>query len=481
MAPFEDEAQEGNEVEIQDDVEEDVEPAKYAPGPRQPSAEEVECHRCGGHQPYRTWCKWCVMGRGLGEQHRAADGPSEIPKVGVDYFYITDKGMKKQNELGYDYTVEGAAKREQARRDGKIIKCVIVRCWATKNVFAHCIPCKGADEEAYTAKLVASDMAWLGHAKMIIKADNESALQAMVNQVVDLVKTRVEGITNITKEYPAKYESQSNGGTEVGIRCIRGLFRTLKLCLEARIGKYAPVGHALVPWLLQHTCLVLNARVRGTDGLTSWARVRGRSFNQRMLGFGELVLYKLPSKGPKSNPDGNMGTRWLEGNFIGYHRSSNTYLVATTTGVTTSRSLARRPPENRWSADKLAAIQATPWSERQRPEVEVRFQEEATAKEEPVVRAAPAVPRRFRINLSDLKKYGFTADCEQCKHVERYGYAKGGVMHSDICRERVLEAIGADDAAKHRLAAHEERVNRGIAERIEFGDKKLPSPFKCGG
>ena len=37
-----------------------------------------------------------------------------------------------------------------------------------------------------------------------------------------------------------------------------------------------------------------------------------------MLGFGECILYKLPPKGPHSTPDGNMGTKWLEGVFLGY-------------------------------------------------------------------------------------------------------------------------------------------------------------------
>ena len=70
--------------------------------------------------------------------------------------------------------------------------------------------------------------------------------------------------------------------------------------------------------MVNHTCILLNAKSRGSDGLTSWERIKGRKFNQLLLGFGETVLYKLPSKGPRANPDGNMGTRWLEGVFLGF-------------------------------------------------------------------------------------------------------------------------------------------------------------------
>ena len=48
-------------------------------------------------------------------------------------------------------------------------------------------------------------------------------------------------------ESPAAYESQPNGGVEVGVKIVRGQFRTLKLCLEQRLGKYVPVDHALMP------------------------------------------------------------------------------------------------------------------------------------------------------------------------------------------------------------------------------------------
>ena len=130
-------------------------------------------------------------------------------------------------------------------------------------------------------------------------------------------------LTSVEQEHPAAYDSQSNGGVEVGVGLIRGAFRTLKLCAEARIDKFIRVDHPVFSWLLEHTCLILSVRVRGSDGLTAWARVRGRAFNQRMLSFLESVFYKLPTKGPRAAPDGNMGTRLAVGTILGYSRNSN--------------------------------------------------------------------------------------------------------------------------------------------------------------
>ena len=124
----------------------------------------------------------------------------------------------------------------------------------------------------------------------------------------------------------------TNGGTEVGVGLLRGLFRTLKLCLESHVGRFIPVSHAVVPLLLEHTCLILNVRSRGSDGLTSRERVRGRPFGQQVVGFGETVLYKLPVKGPRSQPDGNMGATQAEGTFVGYNRNANTFVIMTDEG-----------------------------------------------------------------------------------------------------------------------------------------------------
>ena len=53
------------ELEIEIDASQDVEPLRTGPSPELPSATAVEEHR-HLHVPYRDWCKFCVMGRGTG-------------------------------------------------------------------------------------------------------------------------------------------------------------------------------------------------------------------------------------------------------------------------------------------------------------------------------------------------------------------------------------------------------------------------------
>ncbi len=100
----------GSDDEDDENPEEEVRAMRQALIPNKPSASEIEEHRkC--HTPYRSWCPWCVMGRGLGEQRGWHAGREHtIPRVGIDYWYITSKGVEKREELDYKADGEGEAK-----------------------------------------------------------------------------------------------------------------------------------------------------------------------------------------------------------------------------------------------------------------------------------------------------------------------------------------------------------------------------------
>ena len=463
LAPLEDPLEEG-EVDINDAEEEDAAPARYAANPTLPTDEgEIERHRVD-HYPFRSWCRFCVSGRGTGQQHTTTASNSTIPIIGMDYFFITSEGVRRRDELKFAADDLGDQLLAEARRKGEVIKCVILRCMATKNVLTHVVPQKGNDEEQYSANLVVEDLKWLGHTRIILKSDNERSIGALRARVARIMKVQ-EHVVNVQEEAPNTYDSQSNGGVEVGIRLVRGMFRTLKLCLEARLQKYMPINHALTPWLLEHVSMIINSRCRGSDGMTPWQRLKGRNFRQMILGFGENILYKLPSKGPRSQPDGNMGTRWLEGTFLGYSKSSNTYIIATENGVTTARSLYRRPTANRWNHEKVAAIAATPWSIRDKP-VPAQLADNAEPTTEPTEPPQPGpMPHAFRIAYQDLVEHGFTRNCLQCEHNELYGKSKPGLSHTNPCRKRLLDALMTTPNGRLRLEAYEQRIDKAIADR----------------
>ena len=475
MAPTEDEIAVDEEVHIKEELDTETESLKQARDPGQPTARQVEDHR-RTHVPYRVWCRWCWLGRGRGIQHRRSQG-SAIPIIGIDYFFITKGGVKVREELEHSLDEDGEKALNDARTQGDIVKCLLVRCTGTKALFAHVVPCKGADENGLVADMVVRDVAWLGHTRIIVKADNEPAIQSLVTRVLAVARVECKDLEQLTKEDPATYDSKSNGGTEVGVRLIRGLFRTLKLCLESRLDKYIPVDHPLVPWLLEHTALLLNVTVRGTDGLTAWARARGRPFGQQLLGFGESVLYRYPSKGPQSQPDGNMGALGRDGVFLGYDLFANTFIVHNDQGFVASRSVTRRPEQERWQAESLAKVHATPNDHRARSVQKrvVKFGDEAPEQGATADGARLTQLRQLRINISDLKKHEhYDPNCGQCKYIERYGRARPGGAHSEACRASLIEKMRLTEEGRAKLAAHDERTTQVMAEHVEQGAGRQP-------
>ena len=108
--PTDDEAaeeeEEEEEVQVNDEhsaegcenpaAEEEV--VRIASDPGQPSHKQVEEHRTRGHIPYRSWCQWCNLGGGRGQQHRARPS-SLIPIVAIDYFFLAEASVKLRSEL----------------------------------------------------------------------------------------------------------------------------------------------------------------------------------------------------------------------------------------------------------------------------------------------------------------------------------------------------------------------------------------------
>ena len=61
--------------------------------PGQPTAKEHQEHFTT-HRPYRSWCKFCVMGRGVNAPHRKSDAQDDlegVPHVSMDYGFFGEK------------------------------------------------------------------------------------------------------------------------------------------------------------------------------------------------------------------------------------------------------------------------------------------------------------------------------------------------------------------------------------------------------
>ena len=60
--------------------------------PVKPGKELLRSHHFT-HQPYRSWCRWCVMWEAHGVRHKVERAPRDHPVIFIDYMYLT--GNKK--------------------------------------------------------------------------------------------------------------------------------------------------------------------------------------------------------------------------------------------------------------------------------------------------------------------------------------------------------------------------------------------------
>ncbi len=325
---------------------------------------------------------------------------------------------------GSPLTDEGDAALQTARSERKVMTCLTARCHESKAAFAHATPVKGDDGAHYVADLVASHVSFMGHIKLLIKTDNGPALRKLASVALERVRcqiVRTDSVVESIASESAEYEGASNGGTECGIRAVRGLCRTIKRCTEKRICQEVPATHPLPAWLLEHVCLILNARMVGEDGTTVWTRFRGPGSGQRLTGFLGSVFYKQPPNGPQRDVNGNMAARMFPGIFLGYRHTFNCYMVATADGnVINIRSVLRRPFADRWCAESIKSIKATPWSLRAITAPDVIELGRPVEKPVGVEDDNVPMPRRLKITARILETYGTTDGCAQCGHIRAF-------------------------------------------------------------
>ena len=98
--------------------------------------------------------------------------------MSFDYALIGDKGEITNNE--------------QAESDESSITILAVRDSETKSVFGYVVPQKGIDSKKCVVDAIVKDIFWLGHAKVVLKSDNEPAILKL--RIESLRELRVNGL-----------------------------------------------------------------------------------------------------------------------------------------------------------------------------------------------------------------------------------------------------------------------------------------------
>ena len=300
--------------------------------PLGPSAVEQDEHNLTGHAEYKAWCEHCVKGQGRATSHLRHHSESEIPRVCIDYSFLSEAGELTKDDKKCVITIVGCV-------DCSSGACCAMQCSA-----------KGIGD-AYAIHSVAAWLDRLGHKRVIVQTDGENAVKAFVRKV----KAKSAGDIVLRTSIPGNSASLGAGEQIQGV--IAGMFRSLKSELEADLKMTIAPDSALVPWMLRHGPWARTRFRRGHDGSTAYSRLNGAQYRGVACKFGEQVLVKVEDPRAKAKFSG----KWLRGDWLGKVELNDAHIVSTDQGVVASRSVRRLPGATR-SAASLLGIQALPWS-----------------------------------------------------------------------------------------------------------------------
>ena len=410
--------------------------------PRMPNRAEVEEHR-KTHLPFRNWCKHCVRGRGVEEPHRRQKEEVGIPEVHVDFMFMGDEGKDRK------------------------LTILVAKERTTKMTMATVLPSKSSG--AFAARRTVAFMREIGceFGDITMKSDNEEAIKAVVSDVVRVRAAGGPGRVNV--ETSKTHSSASNGMVERGIRSVQGMIRVLRSALEDRIGTKIDGEHGIWPWLVEHVAFLLNRGEVGHDGKTAYERCKAKRGKMPGIELGEKVLWR---RKPIGNHLAKLTSLWEDGIFLGVKGSSGEFVIGTKLGVWKTRTIMRRPEEERWHAENLQMVGGVPWRtseedknadgeamSREVPEA-VRMEPEEGKEEEELV-----VPRNIYLKKTDFEAHGYSKDCKGCRAVLR-GAAR--TPHSAECRKRMMAAMAGDK----RVERAEGRMNEFLEKTLAKEDKK---------
>ena len=431
---------------IQEDDEEhimcgqyDKPPIRVAKDPGAPTEADIEEHNAT-HLPHRSWCPICVKARGKEDAHRA----------------VKDKGDKAV--VAMDYKTFG----EDGDEDDKIT-AIVAKDEVSGSIAAHVCIQKGA-QDRWVVDRICDDIDLFGHTDIILKGDGEPALVQLQNAI------KAKRAHSTICQNPPAHNPQANGSAERAVQEVMGQIRALKIGLEQRINAAITTEWKILEWITELSTVQIDRCVIGRDGKTAYARRMGKNSSKEVVEIGERVLAKI-ARSQKSNRKQSLRSRWVDAIWVGIAKKSNEHIVVMEGEgpAIRCRTVKRRPMSDRWQANKVAEIRATP----RRPNPKDAEDQELKTEKHPHVREldqsekveaaqtkAPEELRRrnFKITKSILEKHGYSTNCIGCDAILSGGDPRG---HTIGCRSRLEKAMEGDPGDQQRLESRDRRLHQG--------------------
>ena len=309
-------------------------------------------------------------------------------------------------------------------------------------------------------------------AEVNVKSDQEPAIEAVVTAMCRL--RAVKGAVRTNVEGSPTYSSASNGIVERAIQAVEGQVRVLRSALETRWGLKLTRECRIWPWMVEMAGLQLNRGEVGHDGKTAYERSKGKTSRIHGTEFGEGGLWR---RRPIGGALGKLSSLWDDGIFLGIKATTGEFMIGDKIGVHRTRTIQRKPIEERWKPENLEFVGGVPWRVSDddpktdgEPMQAVKLPEEERKRMADEMQWREKAPKAFGITKEDLEKHGYTKRCPGCLAVIRSTTRQ---KHTPACRKRMEEAMAEDDKVKGYVRKFGEFVDVAMEKDEEKEIRKV--------
>ena len=190
---------------------------------------------------------------------------------------------------------------------------------------------------------------------VIAKSDQEPAIKAIAHEIA---QEKAHGRWVV--EASPVGSSQSNDVVEREAQSVEGQTRTMNIAFEDRLGLIIPTLHPVMPWMVENAAHLWSRCNVGLGGKTGYERSKGKPAKVNGLEFKELVLWRKKREGGHL---AKLSSLWNDGIYLDAKGKTNEYIIGDRNGVWKTRTVCRRPKEERWLGElNLSMVVGAPWN-----------------------------------------------------------------------------------------------------------------------
>ena len=143
---------------------------RVARTPREPTSEERRLHEIT-HIPMRPWCRHCMRGRSKDTYHTKLPGVEEVPRIGMDYMFLSEKGVTSKR----DEAPEDPREHHHVDHQGLLAQVDLGLSRGGERL----------EQVGMAPSMVTADLATCGldSCMLVVKSDQEPAIKEVMDEI----------------------------------------------------------------------------------------------------------------------------------------------------------------------------------------------------------------------------------------------------------------------------------------------------------